>query len=364
MNATTNMPRTGKISRPSPRVRKLRLAKPAALKPARLTRSPRTVRLSRSARRLPAVLAVAPLAPAAPLLPVVPRDADAHFANPHIDTLELPTILARYMRDAVAEPLLTVAEEVELAARIQRGDEAARDRMIRANLRLVVKIARGYEGYGLPLLDLINEGNIGLMKGVERFDPAKGGKLSTYAAWWIKQSIRRALTNQSKTIRLPVHAMERLWEIRKVIQRFEAELGREPTNGELAAELGTTAGRIAAIREANIRPTSLDAPVGTESDSSRLGDLIEDDHAPTPYEDLEKQTLRETLAEILAKLPEREVVILKQRFGLDDSDGKITLAQIGRRFGVTRERIRQLQNLALQKLRTLLAEREALPAAA
>jgi RNA polymerase primary sigma factor len=331
------------------------------LKPSRSQPLARPVRLPRS----PRIILDPPTATAAvAAAPTVPRDADAHFANPHDDAREMPTSLARYMRDAVQEPLLNVAEEVELAARIRCGDEAARERMIRANLRLVVKIAREYDGLGLPLLDLINEGNIGLMKAVERFDPAKGGKLSTYGAWWIKQSIRRALTNQSKTIRLPVHAMERVWEIRKVTQRFEEELGREPTNAELAAELGTSAHRIAAIREANIRPASLDAPISSDSGSSRLGDLIEDERTTTPYENLEQQTLRDTMAELLQKLPEREVIILKQRFGLEDSDGKITLAQIGRRFGVTRERIRQLQNLALEKLRAMMAEREALPEAA
>ncbi len=346
-----------------PRIAALGRSKRATLAHTRIKRGSRGGRLPRVVRsaRLPA-----PAVPV-PTLPVVawvPRDADAHQANPHYQEWEAPTSLSRYMREAVQEPLLSAQEEVELAARIKGGDEAARDRMIRANLRLVVKIAREYDGIGLPLLDLINEGNIGLMKAVERFDPAKGGKLSTYAAWWIKQSIRRALTNQSKTIRLPVHAMERLWEIRKVSLRFEAELGREPTNAELAAELGTTAKRIAVIREANLRPASLDAPLGTDSDSSRLGEIIEDERASTPYEDLEKRTMRETMNELLGKLPEREVVILKQRFGLDDSDRKTTLAQIGRRFGVTRERIRQLQNIALQKLRAMMAQREALPEAA
>ncbi|MEY4201684.1 MAG: hypothetical protein RLZZ265_3424 [Verrucomicrobiota bacterium] len=361
-NLTTTAPVTAML----PRSAKQRLPKAPTLKSSRQVRLPGAVRLGRTLRRTKAALSAPPTPPVATAAPIglVPRDADAPFYNPPIDAAERPSILALYMRDAIAEPLLTLEEETMLAARIKRGDEAARERMIRANLRLVVKIAREYEGLGLPLLDLINEGNLGLMKGVERFDPNKGGKLSTYASWWIKQSIRRALTNQSKTIRLPVHAMERVWEIRKVTQRFEAELGREPTNSELAAELGTSAGRIAAIREANIRPASLDAPIGTESDSSRLGDLIEDERAVTPYDELEQQTLRETLKEMLGHLPERELVILKQRFGLDDSDRKITLSQIGRRFGVTRERIRQLQNLALQKLRTMLAQREAMPAAA
>lgn len=330
----------------------------------RLTAAVRLTRRAQSARRGVQKRIPKPSAVAVSLAPLVPRDADAHSVNPHVDNREMPTSLSRYMRDAVQEPLLTVQEEIELAARLKRGDDAARDRMIRANLRLVVKIAREYEGLGLPLLDLINEGNIGLMKAVERFDPAKGGKLSTYGAWWIKQAIRRALTNQSKTIRLPVHAMERVWEIKKVTARFEAEIGREPTNAELAAELGTSAGRIAAIRDANVRPASLDAPIGADADSTRLGDVIEDQQATTPYEDLEKQTVRETVAELLHKLPEREVAILKQRFGLEDSDSKITLRQIGRRFGVTRERIRQLQNLALQKLRVMMIQREALPEAA
>lgn len=353
-----------KNTRSTTRHPSLRLPKPTLLKRGRSRSLVPAIRLPRAPRLFEAGIAPLTPGPGAHAHPTVPRDADAHFANPHIDAQEMPTSLGRYMRDAVQEPLLTVTEEIELAARIRKGDEAARDRMIRANLRLVVKIAREYEGLGLPLLDLINEGNIGLMKAVERFDPAKGGKLSTYGAWWIKQSIRRALTNQSKTIRLPVHAMERVWAIRRVTQRFEEELGREPTNIELAAELGTSAHRIAAIREANVRPASLDAPIGSDADSSLLGDLIEDERTTTPYENLEKQTLRETLAELLQKLPEREIVILKQRFGLEDSDRKITLAHIGRRFGVTRERIRQLQNLALEKLRAMMAQREALPEAA
>lgn len=358
------MPRNRRVTRVSPRTPALRLVKRRLVQPIRAIATVRPHRLLKPMRRPVMKTGSGAIQVPVPTATSVPRDADAHSVNPHMDNRELPTSLSRYMRDAVQEPLLTVAEEIRLAALIKRGDEAARDRMIRANLRLVIKIAREYEGIGLPLLDLINEGNIGLMKAVERFDPAKGGKLSTYGAWWIKQSIRRALTNQSKTIRLPVHAMERLWAIKKVTARYEEEIGREPTNAELATELGTSVGRIAAIREANVRPASLDAPIGADADSSRLGDVIEDPQAITPYEDLEQQTVRETVAELLHKLPEREVVILKQRFGLDDSDSKVTLRQIGKRFGVTRERIRQLQNLALQKLRAMMIEREALPEAA
>src|SRR5437588_8378976 len=166
-----------------------------------------------------------------------------------------------YLREIGRTPLLTPQEEIELARRIKRGDKKAREHMIKANLRLVVKIARDYEGYGLPLLDLVNEGNIGLMKAVERFDPAKGAKLSTYAAWWIKQSIRRALANQSKTIRLPVHVGDKILHMRRAAMKLQEIFGREPTDEELAEELDTTALRVAELRSASIRPASLDAPI-------------------------------------------------------------------------------------------------------
>ena len=188
---------------------------------------------------------------------------------------ETASAITLYMREVGEVALLTPQEEVKLAARIKRGDKAAREHMIRANLRLVVKIAREYEGLGLPLLDLINEGNIGLMKAVERFDPAKGGKLSTYSSWWIKQSIRRALANQGKTIRLPVHVADKIYHLRLAELRLQEALGREPTEDELAQELKTTPRRVAALRTAAIRPASLDAPLCDE-DSSRLGDVVAD----------------------------------------------------------------------------------------
>src|SRR2546429_6973182 len=194
-----------------------------------------------------------------------------------------------YLREIGRTPLLTPQEEIELARRIKKGDRKAREQMIKANLRLVVKIARDYEGYGLPLLDLINEGNIGLMKGVERFDPKKGAKLSTYAAWWIKQAIKRALANQSKTIRLPVHVVDKLFHMRRAAVKLQEELGREATDEELAEELGTTAFRVARLRSAAIRPASLDAPIG-DDDTNRFGDLVEDEKADTPYEQLEDKT--------------------------------------------------------------------------
>lgn len=250
--------------------------------------------------------------------------------------------------------LLTPQQEIELAARIKGGDEEARQLMITANLRLVVKIAREYEGAGLPLLDLINEGNIGLMKAVDRFDPAKGSKLSTYSALWIRQSIRRALSNQSKTIRLPIHIVDRLYHMRQRELKLLEEYGREPTDAELAAEMGMTASRVTELRAAAIRPASLDAPLGDDQ-NSRLGDVVEDQNSPNPFQELEGKTLRTLLPELLGDLPAREAGILRERFGLDGAKEK-TLDEIGRQFGLTRERIRQLQNLALEKLRRMLEE--------
>src|SRR6202050_897782 len=174
------------------------------------------------------------------------------------------TAIRLYLREIGQVKLLTPDEEIQLAARIKKGDKKAREHMIKANLRLVVKIARDYEGIGLPLLDLISEGNIGLMKAVERFDPKKGGKLSTYGSWWIKQSIKRALANQSKTIRLPVHLVDKISRMRRMAMKLQEELGREPTDEELAGELGMTAARVAQMRMAAIRPASLDAPIGDE----------------------------------------------------------------------------------------------------
>jgi len=262
--------------------------------------------------------------------------------------------ISLYMREVGEVPLLTREEEVKLAARIKRGDKKAREHMIRANLRLVVKIARQYEGLGLPLLDLINEGNIGLMKAVERFDPAKGGKLSTYSSWWIKQSIRRGLANQGKTIRLPVHVADKIYHLRLAELRLQELLGREPTEEELAQELNTTPRRIAALRTAAIRPASLDAPLG-DADSSRLGEVVPDETAANPAESLERRTTTAKVLELVDRLPDREASILRYRFGLDGGSEK-TLEEVGKKFGVTRERIRQLQNLALGKLRQMLEE--------
>jgi RNA polymerase primary sigma factor len=261
-----------------------------------------------------------------------------------------------YLRQIGEYPLITVEEEVVLAGRIKKGDQEARHKMVRSNLRLVVKIARDYSNFGLPLLDLISEGNIGLMKAVERFDPQKGGKLSTYAAWWIKQSIKRALANQSKTIRLPVHLVDKIAKLRRVSAQLTEELGREPTDQELAEEVGMAEAKVAALKSAAIRPTSLDQPI-SDDDSTALGDIIGDDQAFDPYEILRDKDLRDEVGDLLDVLDDRERKIINCRFGLDGQKTK-TLEEVGVKFGVTRERIRQLQNIALRKLRRALSKKE------
>jgi RNA polymerase primary sigma factor len=266
------------------------------------------------------------------------------------------TAIKLYLREIGQVKLLTPQEEIELAAKIKKGDKKAREQMIKANLRLVVKIARDYEGIGLPLLDLISEGNIGLMKAVERFDPAKGGKLSTYGSWWIKQSIKRALANQSKTIRLPVHLVDKISKMRRTAMRLQEELGREPTDEELGEELGTTASRVAQMRMAAVRPASLDAPIGDE-DSNNFAEVVQDESADTPYEQLEEKTVTRMLQEMVKTLDPREAIILRARFGLDGGPQK-TLEEVGVKFGVTRERVRQIQNIALKKLRKMIERME------
>jgi RNA polymerase primary sigma factor len=266
------------------------------------------------------------------------------------------TAIKLYLREIGQVKLLTPQEEIELAARIKKGDKKAREQMIKANLRLVVKIARDYEGIGLPLLDLISEGNIGLMKAVERFDPAKGGKLSTYGSWWIKQSIKRALANQSKTIRLPVHLVDKISKMRRTSMRLQEELGREPTDEELGEELGISASRVAQMRMAAIRPASLDAPIGDE-DSNNFAEVVQDESADTPYQHLEDKTVTKMLQEMVKTLDNREATILRARFGLDGGPQK-TLEEVGLKFGVTRERVRQIQNIALKKLRKMIEKME------
>jgi RNA polymerase primary sigma factor len=270
--------------------------------------------------------------------------------------LELDGGIKIYLREIGKTALLTREEEVQLADRIKVGDMEARAHMIKANLRLVVKIAQDYANYGLPLLDLISEGNIGLMKAVERFDPNKGGKLSTYAAWWIKQSIKRALANQSKTIRLPVHMVDKISKMRRVAMVLSEELGREPTDEELSEEIGIDRAKLSHLKSAAQRPTSLDAPIG-DDDSTQFGEIIGDEKAKTPLELLSHKNMHMQLDDLLEVLDERERKIVDARFGLAGEKPK-TLEDVGQEFGVTRERIRQLQNIALKKLRRALQKKE------
>jgi RNA polymerase primary sigma factor len=287
---------------------------------------------------------------------VTEPDLGEHARTRERSSYDGDTAIKLYLREIGQVKLLTPQEEIELAARIKKGDKKAREQMIKANLRLVVKIARDYEGIGLPLLDLISEGNIGLMKAVERFDPAKGGKLSTYGSWWIKQSIKRALANQSKTIRLPVHLVDKISKMRRTAMRLQEELGREPTDDELGEELGITASRVSQMRMAAIRPASLDAPIGDE-DSNNFAEVVQDESADTPYEQLEEKTVTRMLQEMVKTLDPREATILRARFGLDGGPQK-TLEEVGQKFGVTRERVRQIQNIALKKLRKMIEKME------
>jgi RNA polymerase primary sigma factor len=264
--------------------------------------------------------------------------------------------LTIYLREIGKVPLITVEEEIELAALIKKGDMEARNKMVRANLRLVVKIANGYSNFGLPLLDLISEGNLGLIKAVERFDPSKGGKLSTYGSWWIKQSIKRALANQGKTIRLPVHLVDKIAKLRRTATQMQEQLGREPTDDELGAELGLPSSKVANLKTMGIRPTSLDVPIGDE-DGGDLGDIIGDENALPPSEALDVKSLSDDLKDLLDHLEPREAEIIRLRFGLRGELPK-TLEEVGEVFNVTRERVRQLQNSALVKIREGLRKKE------
>jgi RNA polymerase primary sigma factor len=269
---------------------------------------------------------------------------------------ESDSILRVYMNEIAKTDLLTIGEELELAERIKDGDSEARDHMIRANLRLVVKIAKDYSNYGLPLADLISEGNMGLMKAVEKYDPEKGGKLSTYASWWIKQSIKRALSNQSKTVRLPVHMVDKIARLRKITVSLTEELGREPSNDELSEILGIPRKKLALLKQAAQRPTSLDAPVA-EYGATTFSETISDSNAIDPSEALTAKEMHNELGPLLKILDQRETAIIGARYGLNGKKPS-TLEEISRDFGVTRERIRQLQNIALEKMHRALGKKE------
>jgi RNA polymerase primary sigma factor len=266
------------------------------------------------------------------------------------------TAMKVYLREIGRISLLTPQQEIDLAARIKQGDREARALMINSNLRLVVKIAQDFANLGLPLLDVIAEGNVGLMTAVDRFDPAKGAKLSTYAAWWIRQAIKRALSNQGKTIRLPVHLGDKILKMRRVALQMSEELGREPTDDELAEEIGIASEKIAQLKTVSIRPASLDAPV-SDDELTEFGESVADQEAGTPFELLRDKDLQNEVGGLLDELDDREKKIISQRFGFEGGKRK-TLQEIGRRLGVSRERIRQLENIALAKLRRALSQKE------
>ena len=254
-----------------------------------------------------------------------------------------------YLKEIGTVPLLTADEELELAQRKADGDEAAKERLIEANLRLVVSIAKRYVGRGMLFLDLIQEGNLGLIKAVEKFDYHKGFKFSTYATWWIRQAITRAIADQARTIRIPVHMVETINKLIRVSRQLLQELGREPTPEEIAAELDMPVERVREILKISQEPVSLETPIGEEEDS-HLGDFIQDDNVPVPAEAAAQTLLKEQLDEVLDTLTEREQKVLRLRFGMDDGRAR-TLEEVGKEFDVTRERIRQIEAKALRKLR-------------
>ena len=254
-----------------------------------------------------------------------------------------------YLKEIGKVPLLSAEEEISLAQRMEEGDEEAKKRLAEANLRLVVSIAKRYVGRGMLFLDLIQEGNLGLIKAVEKFDYRKGYKFSTYATWWIRQAITRAIADQARTIRIPVHMVETINKLIRVSRQLLQELGREPTPEEIAEEMHMSVERVREIRKISQEPVSLETPIGEEEDS-HLGDFIQDDNVPVPADAAAFTMLKEQLEEVLGTLTEREQKVLRLRFGLDDGRAR-TLEEVGKEFNVTRERIRQIEAKALRKLR-------------
>lgn len=263
----------------------------------------------------------------------------------------LPTddAVRMYLKEIGKVPLLTGAEERELAIRMEQGDEEAKKKLCESNLRLVVSIAKRYLNRGLSFLDLIQEGNLGLIKAVDKFDYTKGYKFSTYATWWIRQAITRSIADQARTIRIPVHMVETINKLIRISRQLLQELGREPTSEEIAKEMGITVEKVREIKKISQDPVSLETPIGEEEDS-HLGDFIPDDDVPTPVEAAAYSMLKEQLMEVLDTLSDREKKVLMLRFGLEDGRPR-TLEEVGKEFNVTRERIRQIEAKALRKLR-------------
>jgi RNA polymerase primary sigma factor len=265
------------------------------------------------------------------------------------DSVNIEDPVRMYLKEIGKVPLLTAEEEIELAKRMEEGDEEAKKRLAEANLRLVVSIAKRYVGRGMLFLDLIQEGNLGLIKAVEKFDYNKGFKFSTYATWWIRQAITRAIADQARTIRIPVHMVETINKLIRVSRQLLQELGREPTPEEIAERMEIPVERVREIIKISQEPVSLETPIGEEEDS-HLGDFIQDDNVPVPADAAAFTLLKEQLTDVLATLTERERKVLRLRFGLDDGRAR-TLEEVGKEFNVTRERIRQIEAKALRKLR-------------
>lgn len=276
-------------------------------------------------------------------------ERDRELFEQALSDIGLDDPVKMYLKDIGRVPLLSADEEIQLAQHMQDGDEAAKKRLSEANLRLVVSIAKRYVGRGMLFLDLIQEGNLGLMKAVEKFDYQKGFKFSTYATWWIRQSITRAIADQARTIRIPVHMVETINKLIRVSRQLLQEYGREPLPEEIAEEMGIPEEKVREIIKIAQEPVSLETPIGEEEDS-HLGDFIPDDDAPAPADAASHTLLRETLGDVLDSLTPREEKVLRLRFGLEDGRSR-TLEEVGKEFNVTRERIRQIEAKALRKLR-------------
>ena len=284
----------------------------------------------------------------------VPEDINEEIAEveavlPATEGINIDDPVRMYLKEIGKVPLLTAQEEVEIAQRMAEGDEEAKHQLAEANLRLVVSIAKRYVGRGMLFLDLIQEGNLGLIKAVEKFDYRKGYKFSTYATWWIRQAITRAIADQARTIRIPVHMVETINKLIRVNRQLVQEYGREPRPDEIAKEMGISEEKVREIIKIAQEPVSLETPIG-EEDDSHLGDFIPDDDAPAPAEAVASTLLKEQLMDVLNSLTPREAKVLRLRYGLDDGKAR-TLEEVGKEFNVTRERIRQIEAKALRKLR-------------